>query len=855
MRNKITEVREFSQVVQEYSDVFNDKLKDLNGFINADLLFLAALDHEAHTAKSLLINSLDGTVENFSYALNGTPCESVSRGTVCSVDENVTDMFPDDELLKDMGVQAYLGIPLSSDERYPLAILVALFKRPTQLQSLQYPFRIFASYLNSLSQSFFVTSNLNSQLELLQALGSITKAGAWEYSLRSGDLYWSDEIYDIHGLPKGSEVSPGISIQHYSPEDRERINDLFQQAVVSGKSYQLECEFRDQQGTKKWVRTSGRARKNKLGEVIGVYGGFEDITEERNLLNSEKYEREYLKSVLNSMNDAVVTITKNGRILDANNAASDIFGYEKVEMRGLSVTRLMPEPYASEHSQYVKEYLKTGNGKIMGRGRQLPALRKNGDTFQMELVLSQTKFNEKTIFIGLIRDISERIRAQETVYKAAYTDRITGLKNRSWFEREIRDFIRLSAFQEKWLYCALVDIDKLSLYNMRYGFVAGDKLIKQVAVTLRRNLPETIKLFKNSPDSFFVLFEVNGRDIENMLMEKDKLENKILFSEQYSIKFTDKTETPSLSLGSVVSKASEISYENLIDVLEYARDTAKMRAPSGRCFMGYEQQEEYKQGKKIRDRLESVTQSGELSLVLQPQFINENEFISSEALLRWISPDLGFVSPGVFIPLAEESDVIIEIGEWVLEEVCRLLAQLQRMGVNTRIAVNISGRQIVHKGFKERLLAITHSAGVSPECLILELTETTLVSDIQLVKQIMLSLNDEGFRFSIDDFGTGYSSLSYLKEMPISELKIDKCFIDEIENENSPATIVDVIINMSKALKVKCVAEGVEYQAQYEYLKSKGCDLSQGYLFSKPLKIEEWKKRVIQQSTQPELCH
>lgn len=848
MHNIITDSRHFSHIVREHSEEFEAKLTELNQFLRADFLFLAAVDHTHLKAQSLVTLDQQGVIANFSYELDGSPCEKVQGNTTCAFDSQVAEAFPQDTLLAEMGIEGYLGIPVSSHRGAAQGILVALYKQPVDPDPLAYPFQIFGSHIGALLQSFYATAQLNEKLELLNELCDITKAGAWDYDLQSGELYWSEEVYDIYALPRNSKITPELGIKHYSESDREHINELFTRAMNTGKGYQTECEFIDDKGVNKWVRTSGRVRKNKQGEAISVYGVFEDITQEKTRLNGEKYRKEYLDSVLNSMSDAVVTITKTGRILDANNAAGKIFGYNKDEMRGITVNRLMPEPHASKHADYVKNYLSTGKGKIMGVGRQLPALRSNGELFQMELLLSETTFNDKNIFIGIIRDISERLRTQETIYKAAFTDAITGLKNRSWFEREVRDIIQRASFQEHWIFCALVDIDKLSYYNLRYSQAEGDKIIKHVANQLNDELPEDLRIYKNGADSFFILKVSRSQELEAFEETRRQLQQRLAAKEGFSLRLGEKDEYPTLSMASMVSEASKISYELLVDMLEFACEQAKVSAPSGVYQMGNDQQAGYERDKRIRESLLTVTKSGELEIVLQPQFYSDTQFTSSEALLRWHSKELGFISPAVFIPFAEESNIILEIGDWVIEQVCQLLSELSQSGITTQIAVNVSGKQIVHPSFRSRLLCITEKYNVSPDQLILELTETALVSDIQLVKDTMQSLNQVGFRFSIDDFGTGYSSLGYLKDMPISELKIDKCFIDEIENPDSKATIVDLIINMSKALNVKCVAEGVEYQEQYQYLRARGCDVSQGYLFSKPLNVADWKKKLQAQA-------
>ena len=227
---------------------------------------------------------------------------------------------------------------------------------------------------------------------------------------------------------------------------------------------------------------------------------------------------------------------------------------------------------------------------------------------------------------------------------------------------------------------------------------------------------------------------------------------------------------------------------------------------------------------------------------MQPQFDAEGKAVASEALIRWNSPKLGFVSPADFIPLAEESGAIIKIGDWVIEQVCMALSILRKKGIKSSVSINISSKQIVAPDFESKLLDVLNRYGIASSSIMLELTETTLISDIEVVKNIMNSLNRKGFRFSIDDFGTGYSSLSYLKELPIHELKIDKYFVDDILNTSmeSAGKIVSLILDMARVLNVNCVAEGVEVEEQVAFLAEKHCALYQGYFFAKPMPQDQW---------------
>lgn len=230
----------------------------------------------------------------------------------------------------------------------------------------------------------------------------------------------------------------------------------------------------------------------------------------------------------------------------------------------------------------------------------------------------------------------------------------------------------------------------------------------------------------------------------------------------------------------------------------------------------------------------------EFYIVLQPQYSLGIHPVASEALLRWNSKLFGNVRPDEFISLAEENGDILIIGDWVINEVCKLASKLKHQQICTRIAVNISAKQIVQPDFAQQLMQRLTQWDVPPSCLMLEITESTLVQNIELVRKQMLELSQHGLSFSIDDFGTGYSSLRYLKELPLNEIKIDRYFVEEITDENQEVTIVNTIIEMAKAMGVATVAEGIEDEKQLRYLTKRGCNYFQGFFLSRPLAVEKW---------------
>lgn len=846
----------FKAFIAQHQDKYLHLLTLLNKALAADYLFLASVHAEQNTAQTCLVLQSGRLAGDFSYSLHGSPCEHVLNDNTCLVTDNVLELYPQDELLKEMHVDAYMGFPIRCGDK-TVGLLVAMNQTgSTVFHHHQFVAEMFAEQLSARLTSEWHVNQLNAYQQLFDEVCAISEMGAWEYQLQTKQLYWSDEVYRIYGIAADASLTPELAMAFYADADRDRIALLFQAAVTDGAGYVANLQFADAQGNKKWVRTSCKVEQDSSGQAVRLYGAIEDITAEYERLEAEQQQRTYLKGVLDSLNDAVVTIDMHGNIVGINQRTEAMFGYAEHEITGLKINALMPEPYASQHDGYMRHFHQTGNAKIIGVGRQLPAKRKNGDVFQMELALSQYKYDGNMYFIGIVRDITKRIEANDTIYKLAFIDSITGLKNKASFEQELKDLLARSAITEHYLYAAYIDIDGLARYNLTYGTAVANQLMALISQRLEATIGNRFKIFKFGSDEFIVLSNHSLPAHALGEFQYEALEAKLRDPQLYDVTLKDERVSVTVSMASMVVQAKSLTLETLVDSLEYAMRRAKRYKPFGHFFLGPLAVEEYERAKLIKRCVHDALQSDEFHLVLQPQFKYQHQFFASEALIRWTSKELGFISPAEFIPLAEESDDIILIGDWVIDKVCQLLGGLAKDGIYTRIAINISSKQMVQPDFEKKLHAATEKYAVSPDALMLELTETTLVSDIELVKRKMLALAQSGFVFSVDDFGTGYSSLSYIKELPISELKIDKYFVDGIGHEDGFAAtnIVNVVIDMAKALDLEVVAEGVETQAQCDYLQKRGCDAIQGYLLSKPLSVDDWLNKLQAQVVSAGSC-
>ncbi len=832
---------EFSTIVLENRSAYEQDLLGFNELLHADYLFLGV--KKADKISVLVGLAHDSPISQIEYDLKGSPCETVLLTGACGYKSDICEHFPDDQTLSELNAQAYLGAGLFNEKNQDIGLLVAIFNTPKHdinewLQVFSLQAKLFSTQLQ---KDFFAIKTARN-LSLIDEISRMSKTGSWEFYPETEKLIWSSETYRIFGLPVGSAINVQKAINSFAPGYTEELTLAFDNLRFHQQRYDIQCKIIDSSGTIRWVRASGKAELYKNGAVKRLFGAFEDITEYKTALTLNEERAMKIQNILNNINDAVFSIDVKGTITHCNDIALKTFGYTRRELIAQSVEILMPEPYASNHAFYMRNYMETGVGKIIGVGRQLPAKRKNGDIFQMELSLSESFDQGERGFIGVIRDISERIEAQDTIYNLAYTDSVTRLRNQQWFHQRFKDLMLRASLKQEYIHILLLDIDNMAQINTRFGFGNGNYAIRKIAEQLLFVIGHDYEIFKYGGDSFVVLSKKTYIKEDLHKFDANLVESALLSPRHFDIVINSVKWSLTASLGSAIFNPQGQSFESIINVIEQAVKRAKRSAPFGLCHISEDGFKEFDRYLDIKSKLEQAIERDELSIVLQPQVTHDGTISSFEALVRWYSKELGPVSPSEFIPIAEDSYAICEIGDIVLRKTLSVISNFVKSGLKTSIAINISARQIVVPDFINSLLSRVNQYGIPPHMLMLELTETALVVDIELVKETMLELARFGFRFSIDDFGTGYSSLAYLKVLPISELKIDKYFVDDIgkDFDGKAAQIVDAIIEMAKALNVTCIAEGVESEEQLKYLIGKGCEKFQGYYFSRPEPEAHW---------------
>ncbi len=546
---------------------------------------------------------------------------------------------------------------------------------------------------------------------------------------------------------------------------------------------------------------------------------------------------QYSQTVLDNMADGVVTLDAHGAIQSCNLAASRIFGFAGEEALGQPFAERM-HPATRNQFQSLLRYVGLNHATHpMGQSRDVTGLRQNGSEFPLSLTLSVIEHDRSTGFIALARDMSQQHQAAEEIYHLAFYDRLTELPNRRLLLDNLKLALAHSARSGQHGGLILLDLDHFKRLNDTMGHALGDELLRQVAVRLKSTVRDSDMVARLGGDEFVVLLGGLSASAQEAATQAETAANKLLheLGKPYLLDGHIHNNTP--SLGIVVFLAPDHSLESILQNAEIAMYQAKKAGRTTfRFFDEHMQAAALAHAERVA-ALQDAVDRKEFTLVYQVQVNRACKAIGAEALVRWCHAQRGMVSPAEFIALAEETRMILPLGEWVLEQACAQLAEwsLDPDRSAWTLSVNVSALQFSQPDFVASVLAAIEGTGAPPANLKLELTESMLVNNIQEVIAKMNALRDHHVKFSLDDFGTGYSSLSYLKRLPLDQLKIDQSFVRDLLTDPNDAVIAQAIVALGHSLGLQVIAEGVETSDQRDLLADIDCDAFQGYYFAKPL--------------------
>ncbi|WP_016835110.1 putative bifunctional diguanylate cyclase/phosphodiesterase [Herbaspirillum lusitanum] len=554
-------------------------------------------------------------------------------------------------------------------------------------------------------------------------------------------------------------------------------------------------------------------------------------TEKRSrVLDQIESKLEQQAQILNQMHESVITMDQAGFITSWNRGAEQLFGYTAIEAIGRNVLFLY-ENEDEDDASLNDVFLAQG-----GREMEVRRRKKSGEAFWASLSLSvmRDQHGQPIGMIGYINDITERKNAEKLIHHLAYYDSLTGLPNRTLLTRTV-DQALLAAQQDNIYGCIMfIDLNRFKPINDTLGHVAGDMLLVEVAIRLRKALRDEDVVARLGADEFAIaLFDID-KDYHAGFVAQKLI---ALFDEPFFIDGHELRVGASIGISMYPQDATDTeTLLRLADIAMYRAKQGGENNEGGYAYYSEEMNRNTLDLLRIETGLLHAFEYNELLLYYQPKIdFAQGHITGAEALVRWQHPERGLLAPGDFIPIAEETGLIVQLSDWVLEAACAQARQWKEAGLEPiRIAINVTAREFT-RSLPDRVRAALSRHQLTGEWLELEITESMLMHSTDRVISIMEKICLLGVTISLDDFGTGYSSLSYLKRFPINTLKIDRSFTTGIPDDTNDCAIASAIIGIAKQLRHKVIAEGVENMEQFNFLKEAGCNELQGYLFSRPV--------------------
>lgn len=547
-------------------------------------------------------------------------------------------------------------------------------------------------------------------------------------------------------------------------------------------------------------------------------------------------ELERFHALLDRSRELIILVELQSKmVVDFNATVCSVLEASKESLLNSPITQWFPIELVEKINLLEKE------GEVKDCCIVETVLQNSHGAIPAEFVLQCVRFSDLNYVVILGKDISERKRAESKIHTLAFYDSLTHLPNRQLFNDRLAQAIAKTQRHQKFGALIMIDLDNFKALNDTKGHHIGDELLKQIASRLQKVLRDGDTIARVGGDEFVILLEgLHSKEQESIAeVEKFSLSVKHLINQPYTLLGYEHTCSP--SMGIVFFNTNAKSKETLLKQADIAMYHAKTLGRNRICYYDPSMQESIEHKTTMESELRAALAKDELTLFYQPQVTLEGEVFGLEALIRWNHPQKGLIPPSSFIPLAEQTGQIVDVGEWVLRKACMQLAKWRSCypASNLHIAINVSAKQFQEVGFYDTVFEILSRFQLPSNSIMLELTESVILENVHEMIQKIEAFRTLGIGFSLDDFGTGYSSLSYLKRLPLDELKIDQSFVRDINNDINDAMIVKTIIEMAHNFDLNVIAEGVEDKEQLAFLYENGCRHFQGYYFAKPMPPEE----------------
>jgi len=654
--------------------------------------------------------------------------------------------------------------------------------------------------------------------------------------------YVSDGCASLLGLPAARLAGQARIVydRMIHPDDRQRVRAELYRVLIEGRPFEVEYRLALPDGASKWVLERGAAFRDRHGRRM-LEGFVEDVTDRRRAVEALANAESRFRSIFENTVEGIYQTSVEGRYISANPALARIYGYE-------SPDELMSSLAAAGRSLYVDATRRADFERLMrevGSVTQFEsqAHRRDGSVIWISENARVVRATDgrALYYEGTVEDITERKRYQAELEFQATHDALTGLPNRGLLEDRLRQAIGYAHRNGSLVAVAFIDLDRFKVINDSLGHGSGDEVLMRVSRRIRGALREIDTVARQGGDEFVVVL-AEQPTVESVVAVVERIIEEV--AQPVTIDGRELYVTCSVGIALYPTDGGDVT--TLLRNADAAMFSAKERGRNSFQFYAPNMNALALERLAMEGSLRRATEREEFEVHYQPRVdIRSKQIVGMEALVRWRDAELGFVPPAKFIPVAEEANLINQIGEQVLRAACRQAREWVDLGFNgLSVSVNLSARQFRQGHLVSTIESALAESGLEAERLELELTESTIMGHGQEFVGMLADLKKLGVRVAIDDFGTGYSNLSYLSRFPIDSLKIDRSFVSEVATDQQHALLAKAVISLGHSLRLKVVAEGVETAEQLDFLRHHGCDEVQGYFFSKPVPPDEFTRML-----------
>ncbi len=695
----------------------------------------------------------------------------------------------------------------------------------------------FYALITDVTEQKRVAQALESSEQRFRSLCARSPVGIYEADTEGSLVYMNRRWEELTGLSIEELLGQGW-IRAIDPEDVGRVTDAWSRSLESGVEFSDEFRVRNRDGEARWIAARSNPIRDEYERLVGHVGMAIDVTERVHAEGELRESLEMLQTMADSLPVLIGYVDADQRYRFNNRVYEEWYGVERSEITGRPVREVMgEESYLGARS--VIEAALEGRSQSAEVEQVYP----DGKRRVCEAIFTPQRGADGVVrgYWIMAQDITQRKHDEDRIRNLAYFDSLTGLPNRQFFQGEMVEAIARAGTTGTQVGLVFVDLDRFKNVNDTLGHEGGDRLLVQVARRLTRVVDGAALRTESQSAGFSPIARFGGDEFTVMVEHLESAETLEELARTIMQELAEPIEVDghsiavSATLGVSVFPRDADSASDLLRTADAAMYDGKR---GGRArVVGYTRSMDRENLRRLEleARLREALSNGEFTMVYQVQRTARGGFLSgAEALIRWTHPDLGVVPPSEFIHVAEESGLILPIGEWVFSTVCDQCRAWEEAGYEPlRVGINVSPRQLRDSGLAGRFREITERAGVDPSCLELEITESALVDDPGVVATVIEQLRRVGFQIALDDFGTGYSSLSFLRRFPIDRLKIDRSFVSGIPSNRADCELTAAVIAMAHNLRLKVVAEGVESKIQAEFLAQQGCDELQGFLLGR----------------------